>query len=83
MGFPGGSELKNPPGNVRYMGSIPGSEDPLEKEVVALSSILGWTILWTEEPAELQSMGSQTAGHDLAHTGLKESSIQFKTTERK
>ena len=75
--------LKNPPANVGYMGSIPGSEDPLEKEMAALSSILGWTILWIEEPGALQSMGSQRVGHDLAHTGCKESSIQFKTTERK
>ena len=29
------------------------------------SSILAWEIPWTEEPGELQSMGSQTVGHDL------------------
>ena len=27
------------------------------------SSILAWRIPWTEEPGELQSMGSQTVGH--------------------
>ena len=35
------------------------------------SSILAWTIPWTEEPGGLQSMGSQRGGHDLsnlAHT---------------
>ena len=30
------------------------------------SSILAWRILWTEEPGELQSMGSQRAGYDWA-----------------
>ena len=38
---------------------IPGSKDPLEKEVVVYSSILDWEIPWTEEPGGLQSMGSQ------------------------
>ena len=28
------------------------------------SSILTWKIPWTEEPSELQSMGSQRVGHD-------------------
>ena len=41
-----------------------GWEDPLEKETAAHSSILVWRIPWTEEPSELQSMGSQRAGHD-------------------
>ena len=27
------------------------------------SSILAWEIPWTEEPVELQSMGSQSLGH--------------------
>ena len=36
-----------------------GQEDPLEKEMATHSSILAWEILWTEEPGELQSMGSQ------------------------
>ena len=35
-----------------------GREDPLEKEMATLSSILAWEILWTEEPVRLQSMGS-------------------------
>ena len=30
------------------------------------SSILAWEIPWTEEPGELQSMGSQRVGLDLA-----------------
>ena len=28
------------------------------------SSILAWRISWTEEPGELQSMGSQRLGHN-------------------
>ena len=36
-----------------------GEEYPLEKEVATHSSILAWEISWTEEPARLQSMGSQ------------------------
>ena len=36
-----------------------GQEDPLEKEIATCSSILAWRILWTEEPAGLQSMGLQ------------------------
>jgi len=40
-----------------------GWEDPLEEEMATHSSVLAWTIPWTEEPAELQSMESQRAGH--------------------
>ena len=36
-----------------------GREDPLEKELSTLSSILAWEIPWTEKPGRLQSMGSQ------------------------
>ena len=28
-----------------------GWEDPLEEEIATHSSILAWTILWTEEPS--------------------------------
>ena len=41
-----------------------GREDPLEKEMTAHSSILAWKIPRTEEPGRLQSMGSQSVGHD-------------------
>ena len=36
-----------------------GWEDPLEEETETHSSILAWEIPWTEEPGELQSIGSQ------------------------
>ena len=35
-------------------------EDPLEKGMVAHSSILAWRISWTEEPGRLRSIGSQS-----------------------
>ena len=36
------------------------------------SSILAWKISWRQEHARLQSMGSQTIGHDLVteHTSV-------------
>ena len=43
-----------------------GQEDLLEKRMATHSSILAWRIPWTEEPAGLQSTGSQKAGHSLA-----------------
>ena len=36
-----------------------GWEDPLEKEMTTRSGILAQEIPWTQEPGELQSMGSQ------------------------
>ena len=40
-----------------------GQEDPLEKGIATHSSILAWRIPRTEEPAGLQSMGSQRVRH--------------------
>ena len=45
-----------------------GQEDPLEEGIATHSSILVWKIPWTEEPGGLQSMGSQRARYDWAHT---------------
>ena len=42
-----------------------GQADPLEKEMATYSNILAWRTPWTEEPDELQSMGSQRVGHGL------------------
>ena len=39
-------------------------DDPLEEDMATHSSILAWRIPWTEEPGRLQSIGSQTVGHD-------------------
>ena len=56
-GFPSGSNGKESTCNV-------GQEDPLEKEMATLSSILTWRISWTEEPGGLQSMWSQRVRHN-------------------
>ena len=43
-GFPGGSEVKLSAWNAGDLGSIPGQEDPLEKEMATRFSILAWRI---------------------------------------
>ena len=63
-GFPGGLDGKASACNARDLDSILGREDPLEKETATHSSTLAWRIPWTQEPGGLQSMGSQTVGHD-------------------
>ena len=61
--FPGGSDGKASAYNVEDLGSIPGWEDILEKEMATHSSILAWKISWTEDPGRLQSTGLQRVGH--------------------
>ena len=65
-GFPGGSEVKASAWNAGDPGSIPGWEDPLEKEMAPHSSTLAWRILWREGPGRLQSTGLQRVGNDWA-----------------
>ena len=62
--FPDGSDGKQSACDAGDLDSIPGWEDPLEKEIETPSSILAWRIPWTEEPGGLQSMGSHRVGHD-------------------
>ena len=61
--------VKNPPakaGDIKNQGSIPGSErasrgghgNPLHYSCLRIP--------WTEEPGELQSIGSQRVGHDCS-----------------
>ena len=45
----------------------PGLVSPLKWEMATRPSILAWKIPWREEPAGLESMGSQRAKHDSAH----------------
>ena len=53
-----------------------GQKEPLEKEMATHSSILAWRIPWTEEPGELQSMGSQRVRHDwAANTPLRKQEL--------
>jgi len=42
-----------------------GQEDPPEESMAAHSSILAWRISWTEEPAQLQSIGSQRVAQGI------------------
>ena len=65
-GFPRSSVVKNLPEvhetqktRVQFL----DPEDLLEEETAPHSSILAWEIPWTEEPAGLQSLGSQRVGH--------------------
>ena len=44
LGLLGGSDGKESARNVEDLGSIPGWEDPLEKEMATHSSILAWRI---------------------------------------
>ena len=53
---------KNLPAKERQIQSL-GQEDPLEKEMATHSSIFTCKIPWTEEPGQLQSMGSQRVIH--------------------
>ena len=46
-----------------------GQEDPLEEGTATYSSMLAWRILWTEEPGELWSTGSQRVGHNWSNLG--------------
>ena len=56
--------VKNSPAIQETWVQFLGQEDPLEKEIATHSSIIAWEISWTDEPGELQSMGSQRVGHD-------------------
>ena len=49
--------VKNPPTMQDVQVLSLDREDPLEKEMATLSSILAWRIPWTEEPGGMQSMG--------------------------
>ena len=51
--------VKNLPAEQETQVQSPGWEDSLEKEMATHSGILVWTVLWTDEPGGLQSMGSQ------------------------
>ena len=63
MGFPGGSESKDPEAMQETKVPSLGQEDPLEKGMATHSSILAWRIPWTKESGGLQSMGLQRVGH--------------------
>ena len=54
QGFPSGSRVKNPSVNAGDKDSIPGWEDPLEKEMASYSSILLPKQSHRQEPGRLQ-----------------------------
>ena len=56
--------VKNQPVKQEMWVQSLGQEDTLEMEMTTHSNILAWEIPWTEEPAGLQSMGSQRVGHN-------------------
>ena len=59
--------VKNLPaiaGDIKNVGSIPGSGRSLEENMATHSSILAWTVPWTEELGGLPSIWSQRVGHD-------------------
>ena len=59
MGFPGGSDGKEPACNGEtQVGS-------LEKGMATHYHILAWKIPWTKEPGGVQSMGLQRVRHTL------------------
>ena len=71
--------VNNLPARAGDAGSIPGSENPLEKEMATHSSSLAWKIPWTEEPGGLQSKGSQRVEHDSDYTATAGYTTTFKT----
>ena len=64
LNFSGDSDGKESACNAGDPGSIPGSEDPLEKGVATHSGILAWRFPRTVEPGGLQSMGFQRVRHN-------------------
>ena len=57
--------VKNPPAMQETWVQSLSQEDPMEKGMATRSSILALRTPWTGEPQELQSTGSQRAGHGL------------------
>ena len=73
LGFPGGSVVKNLPAKQEMWVWSLSWEDPLEKDMATLSSILAREIPWTEEPGGLQTTGSQRVIHNLANKQQQQS----------
>ena len=55
-----GQIAKSPPAMQERGVQSLGREDLAEKGTEAHSSVLAWSILWTEKPGGLPSMGSQS-----------------------
>ena len=64
-GFPDGSDSnENLPAKQETGVQFLGLEDLLKKGMASYSSVLAWSIPWTEEPGKPSSMGSQRVGHN-------------------
>ena len=53
-------------------------EDPLEKGMATLASILAWRIPWTAEPGGLQSMGLQRVSPNWSNLACMHNPLQPK-----
>ena len=65
--------IKNLPaneGDIRNMGSFPGSWRSPEEGMTTHSSTLAWRIPWTVESGSLQSIVSQKVGHSWSNLAL-------------
>jgi len=56
--------VKNPPAMQETPVQSQSWKDPLEEGMATHINILAWRIPWTEEPGQLQTMGSQRFRHD-------------------
>ena len=66
LGFPGGSDGKEPTCNVGDLDSILGWEDSLEEGMATHSGILAWRNIMDRWAWQATAMGSQRVGHDWA-----------------
>ena len=65
--------VKNSPAMQETLVRSLGWEDPLEKEMATLSSILTWRISWTEEPSKLHGLQPQVHGVTKSRMWLSDS----------
>ena len=65
LGFPGGSVVENPPANAGDVGSIPGQEDPLEKEMQPTPVFLPGKSHGQRSLAGYSPWCCKRVGHDL------------------
>ena len=76
LGFPDDLAVKNPPAmQETWMRSLHW-EDPLEKNMATHPSVLAGKLPWTDEPAGVQSMGSQKS-QDTTHWSEKSDHFIF------
>ena len=71
--------VKNPPANARDMGSSPGQEDPLEKEMATNSTILSWKSHGQRSLMGYNPWGRKRVGHDLATNNTKSGKLLYNT----